>query len=125
MSSSIVVKCEPNEDVYLVWNRVADGPEFAGNRLALVSYLRSSTRDSEDEIKQRVNRAELQGTSIRLPDVNAWRHGAPDGHWHDSGFVYDQQGWLPRNRFLQFALAIINDEDETVYLEPFDDDIYV
>lgn len=124
MSSAIVIKCHVNEDVYMVWNRVADGPEFAGNKLALAAYLHRDPNVAEEDIKARINRAELQGTSIKMtPDI--WKYGAPDGHWNDSGFVYDQQGWLPRDRFYDFALAIINEEDELVFLDPFEDDLYV
>lgn len=120
-SSAIIVKTDPNEDLYLVWNRVSDGPEFAGDKLALTRYLTQQHNASDNEIKERINRANLQGTSVRITQ-GAWRYGAPDGHWKCAGFVYNQQGWLPRARLTAFARALIANEDETVYLDLFDEE---
>lgn len=128
MASGIVVKCDPTEDLYLVWNRVADGPEFVGDRMALMQYLGSGrtepTQNGEETIQERIRRADTTGTSCR-PDPNPNVSVYPlDGSWEDSGFVYDQRGWLPRERLSDFARAILDNQDELVYLDPFDDDIY-
>lgn len=119
---SIVVKVARDEDLYMYWSTVVESPFFVGGEMDLRHYLMTDGGESRDEATQRIERAKLNGTSARYGDP-------PIYGWDSEGLIYKQLGWLTRDAFSQFAHAFLDEEDETVYVQPFihpyGDEVYV
>lgn len=115
----IVLKATPERDLYCEWSTIVDSVTFIGTRAEIVEYLgEGEFRGSGDRPEVRVSRADHFGTSAMYGDPH-------DGAWEDSGFVYEQRGWLPRARLVDLLDRYLADpEDPKVddLLDPLEDD---
>ena len=102
-----IIKCAPDADLYMEWSTIVESPTWIGKREELEAYLlQSAARDgSEDEVvRERITRADTFGTSALYPRPNA----TADGGWDDDGQIVEQQWWLPRSKFYDFAAALLD-----------------
>lgn len=83
-----IVKTNKDEDFYVVWSEIVDSPLYWGTRDQLVAQY-----DLADP--ERFERADKAGTSSFNPAF---------GGWDDSGFIYEQIGWLPRHNLKALCL---------------------
>jgi hypothetical protein len=87
-----IYKCSPETDLYMEWSTVSEGPTFIGSRQEMIEYLNSESR-WPGEAEERLVRTDATGSSWRFPEG-------------DTGLVYLQIGWLPRERYLEFARLV-------------------
>ena len=112
-----ILKCDPDIDMYLEWSTVVDAPTAVGTRAQFETLLSTPRHgwffDKEEEIKKRLDRTDIAGTST----LN-------DGDWKDKGFIYKGQAWIPRKNLLAYAYMLLKDENaEPVgLLEPLEED---
>jgi hypothetical protein len=118
-----IIKAAPNRDLYMEWSSDVEAPTFLGTRADIAAYLAEPKRGlretviaDPDAIEQRLQRADLTGSSGYPP------FGCD---WDDHGEIYKQQGYLPRAKFGEFAdryLAAGEDgePDITDLLEPLE-----
>lgn len=121
---SQIIKVSPDRDLYMEWSSIVEAPTFFGTRAETAVYLaepkqglHETTIAHEDAVEQRLARADLTGSSAYSP---------LGCDWDDHGEIYQQQGYLPRARFGEFAdrfLAAGEDAEPDVsdLLEPFED----
>ncbi|KAB2344860.1 hypothetical protein [Actinomadura rudentiformis] len=96
MMPSYLLKAAPDDDFYVEWSSVADGPTWCGSRREALHHF-----DAE-----LVQRADENGSSAADPDT--W-YG-----WRTSGMVVSGRWWLPRCNLAAFghhAAASIEDTD--------------
>lgn len=118
---SYLIKVNKEEDFYCVWSTVTDSPHYwgRGGEVAqrLLEYYPTgcSIGTALREISERFERADEHGTS-------AMAYKEFYG-WDDSGFIYDQLGWLPRKKLGEFLRSYDHGEDrfDLSILEPFED----
>jgi hypothetical protein len=108
----LIICTEPGKDEFVYWSTIADGPMGFGTREELQRQIRrlkgSSGGEADDE---RFDRAAELGSSMKAEAEYC------EGHWDDSGFVYNQQGWLPRDRMGAFMRLYNEDRlDEAIAL---------
>lgn len=113
-----IVKVNPDEDLYVEWSTVVDGPIVWGTRDEITEYLIDSSEKKREyatpEVADRMRRADEYGSSALQGDFQ----------WGDDFIMYQQKGWMPRKRLLAFLYSY----DETTQsfneglLEPFEDD---
>jgi hypothetical protein len=100
-----------NDDLWCLWNDIADAPEIWGTRQEVWTYLYKKEDDchvcGHNKLTERFDRAEAKGTSAM------WYEGPP------KGFVYDQRGWLPWERMEAFLTSYDEGFDITL-LDPFE-----
>lgn len=111
----IVMKEAPDVDFYVIWSSIVDAPVYWGARAEIAARVESQVDNPAEE---RLARADATGTSA-MPDP--WvTHSHLPGAWDDSGFIYDQRGWLPRAKVFELArrLAVSSDPDVDDLLEP-------
>lgn len=105
----IIIKADKAADLYMEWSSVVEAPTWVGTR-------DEALKDGFEEV--RLARADEKGSSCLDMD---------EGFWEDTGTIYKQQGWLPRENFLPFAQRFLESEpftpDVSDLLKPFDDDI--
>lgn len=107
-----VIKCAPDADRYVVWNGVADGPEFHGDRVATARYL-SRFCTNQGPAEGRLAYADEHGSSSR------W--GA--NHWGEDVLIAMQIGVLRRPNLWEFCGRYFRDDKSwRDLLEPFEDD---
>jgi len=99
----LLVKAAKDQDTYVGWSTVADGPKGVWSRETATEYGWPKTY---------LDRADATGTSAR----------DGDGAWDDNGFVAEQRGWLPRARIGDYAVEYLHGDRQAAYalLEPFD-----
>lgn len=115
----IIIKASREDDLYAEWSSIVEAPTFIGTRAGLKEYLTDhfdpdGRRHTEEEAEERLTRADTLGSSCL--DMK-------DGHWTDSGLIYEQRGWLPRGRFAAFFRSFPNPDGppDLSLLEPFED----
>lgn len=99
-----IIKADPMLDLYGEWSTVVD------------DWLRvGPSHHFEDIDPSRMKRASLHGTSSF----------GREGGWGSHGFVYRQDGYLPRLKFGASMMLALNDDLEGIraLLEPFEDDV--
>lgn len=118
---TIVIKPERDRDFYVGWSTVTENPHWWGDRAEVTSYLaedRKRRGNIDDPPEVRLARADEHGTSDMSCD---------DGGWDDPGFIYEQRGWLPRERLTEACrlLGMGNEAGVWDLLEPFEDETEV
>jgi hypothetical protein len=110
---SYIIKPDRAEDFYVVWSTIVEAPLAFGPR----EYLQElgeegSLRDMH--YPDRWARADKAGTSER---------SGRNGGWDDAGFIYQQQGWLPRAKLKELCALLAENENADVshLLDPLDD----
>lgn len=123
----LIVKPEPDRDLYVEWSMVIDAPVDSFSRAALVGHLIETVRrhigpefepytDLHRYVADVVARIDRTGSSSLRPGM---------GQWEDTGFVVrnmDPEGWLPRDRLTAFIVRLAANEPHDDLLEPFEDD---
>lgn len=114
---SAVIKCHRELDRYVLWSTVCDAPTLHGDQQKVAEYLlRYENRDDPTEVRARLTRADLTGTST-LYGLFAW---------DDDSLIVEQRGLLPREKLWAFCEAYFGGPDRRDewldMLEPFDDD---
>lgn len=118
---SYVVKPRRGEDLYVVWSEVVDAPTFVGTRAETERHLAAWGETGDG---RRLDRADETGTSAMHKDVGEGY--VQPGSWGDNGFIYLQEGFLPRDGLFEFAqrfqtAAVFRQEpDISDLLKPFD-----
>lgn len=118
---TIIVKPDRDVDFYLGWSSVVDAPVWFGSRAEVLED--DGTRslglweNVPGETITRLDRADEFGTSALYGDPR-------DGGWEDTGFVFMNCGWLPRERLRTLADRLMLDENDpcTDLLDPFEDE---
>lgn len=88
---SYIVKVNRNEDRYVLWSTVTDSPHFWGTEEELMAHMEYLGQVG-DGINDRFLRADVFGTSSYGGDYS----------WDDSGFIFEQKGFLRRNKLGEF-----------------------
>lgn len=114
---TIIVKPERETDFYVAWSSMVEAPTCWGPR-EYVAREMACWDGPEAAAPERFDRADQTGTSARYPSGDA-----PEGGWDDRGFIYQQQGWLPRARLTALCERLGADEraDVSDLLDPFED----
>lgn len=129
----IIVKATREEDLYVEWSSIVDGPTFVGTRAQTAAYLAATApAGPADPPQDRLARADASGTSAK-PAADAGPGEVATGAWEDTGFIAaravadgvdvdDRFGWLPRARLAAFARAAARDDDQAAdaLLDPLD-----
>lgn len=118
---TFIVKAEPDTDLYVLWSTVVDAPTFTGTRAEVTQHLAwQDGNRSAQQIEQRFARADAHGSS-GIPPFN---YGTWDGDPGDGDLMYQQQGFIRRHNFPEYAarLRITGDPDPGHLLDPFEDD---
>lgn len=113
---SYIVKASPDEDFYVMWSEIVEAPTAAGTRAELeaIGYFTPA-----DVAPERFDRADQHGTSAAAPaGGKIYRFY----EWTDKGMIYQQQGWLPRERLKELCDRLAADQSVDDLLEPFEDD---
>lgn len=117
-----VIKCNPDEDLYVYWSEITESPYCWGDRETIKEYLiRNSHYYMDDDVlkdvEERIARADENGTS-------AFAYKEAYG-WEDDGIlIFMQKGFLRRHQLKDFIYSYnfeTGDFDESM-LEPFEDD---
>lgn len=118
-----IVKTAPDEDNYVAWSDNVEAPLCWGDRDYVFAWAdqpdrRSTSADPMFSTEARFQRADRMGTSYLWPkpEKPAYRWG--------QGFIYQQQGWLPRANLEALCERLTDDPKADVrdLLEPFDDE---
>lgn len=114
---AIILKIEPESDLYAVWSTNVDSFFCWGTKKEVFDYLVETSEKKPEfavpETEARFERVERTGSSSFTRT----------GRWDDSGFVFEQAGWLRRDQIRNF-LESYNKETEEFdlsLLEPLDD----
>lgn len=111
-----IVKPSPESgDFYVIWSDRCDGPAAWGSRDYLAPLLEG------EDVAARFARADATGSSALWPS-------ADDPHLRfGEGLIYDQRGWLPRERLTALCERLGADQTDpcTDLLQPFDDETEV
>lgn len=115
-----IIKAARDRDLYMEWSEHVDAPTFIGNRAETLAYLNVTSRMT-DGPEGRLRRADEVGTSaLRDPLSPNWAHPLT-GEWSDTGFIVQQRGWLPRDRFSAFLDAYLVDQRKAyALLDPWE-----
>lgn len=99
----LLIKAAKDQDLYIGWSTVADGPKGVWSR-------ETATEFGWPRVD--LDRADQTGTSAR----------DGDGAWDDKGWVAEQLGWLRRDRIGDYAIEYLHGDRIAAYalLEPFD-----
>lgn len=91
MWGGVIVKASREEDLYVHWSTIAEGPLWVGTRAQAAKY-------GYDE--DRLARAEATGTSAQ--------HEWAEGGWDDDPcFIAEQAGLVPRALVGAYAQAVL------------------
>ncbi|QAY70005.1 hypothetical protein [Xylanimonas protaetiae] len=103
---SYIIKADPDTDLFVEWSTVVEAPTRWGTR----AQLEAAGFDAD-----RLDRAATKGSSCR-GDIADW-------YVWGEGFIYQQQGWLPRARLAALVERLGSDEHANVtdLLDPFGD----
>lgn len=107
----IIVKANPDEDLYVSWSTIVDGPAEWGTRAEMI--------DEYGHDPERLDRADRTGTS-------AYDHRLYG--WNDDTFVVmnggESRGLLPRTKLAEYLNILTLTPDDTTaadhLLEPLD-----
>jgi hypothetical protein len=118
---TIVIKPERDVDFYVGWSSVTERPHWWGSRAEVTGYLDEDRRRRggiDHPAAERLARADEYGTS----DMSI-----RDGGWDDEGFIYEQRGWLRRDRLVEACRCLAAGDEPGVWdlLEPFEDEAEV
>lgn len=108
----IVIKPVPDENFYIIWSTVVDNVTFLGEREHVIAHL-CSRGDANDEVQDRLVRADANGTSAMWPETGPDAYGG----WNDDGFIvhnmkhFDTARWLPRELLYSYCERIVEGED--------------
>jgi len=113
---AIVIKPERDVDFYVGWSNIVECPVWWGTRAEATQYLEEDRqrRGGMDDLPEvRLARADEHGTS----DMSI-----RDGGWDDEGFIYEQRGWLRRDRLVEACRRLAANDETGVWdlLDPFD-----
>lgn len=118
-----IVKATPDEDFYVAWSDNVEAPLAFGDRKYMFDWADQPSRRALDSdvrgaTAARFERADRMGTSYLwpTPEDPAYRFG--------EGFIYEQQGWLPRTNLRALCERLSEDwkADVRDLLEPFEDE---
>jgi hypothetical protein len=118
----VLLKCDPNVDLYIEWSTVVDAPTAVGTRAQFEKEMNIPKRGeefmTEEAIRIRMDRVNKHGTS---------RLGDDDGNWDDKGLLYRQgpkPAFLPRKNFLAYGQMLLKDPNAQPdgLTEPLEDD---
>lgn len=116
---SYVIKPNPDKDFYVLWSDNTESPWAWGPADEVHVYLvEDAQKPHGDKTNQwlRILRADEYGSSARWPSSLR-----PFGGYDDGGFIYKQQGWLPRWRLTELCARLELDHDVDDLLEPLED----
>lgn len=101
----VLYKQSPDEDLYIGWSTMAEGPKIVGTRQDMLDYGYSP---------ERIGRADKTGTSSMIGD----------GTWDDDSYIAEQRGILRRKHLALYSQRLLRGEYENAWdlLEPFDDE---
>lgn len=100
---SYIIKCAPDEDLYLEWSTVVEAPTAVGTRAEMLDHLTENTSETGIHAPEaRLQRADTTGTSA------FGRYGCP---WGSDGMIYKQRGILPRRNMAEYARRLLADVD--------------
>ena len=118
-----IIKCAPDEDLYMEWSSIVEAPTAAGTRTEMLDHLTEQRAqqppvdvlDRANTPESRLHRADTRGTSMLD------RSGCD---WNSHSLIYMQRGYLPRSRFAEFARRFLADDEAgmAALLDPFDDE---
>lgn len=113
---TVVVKAEPDSDLYMVWSTVVDGPTAVGTRAEIAEYLSQFHSDTDDP-EERLDRADKTGTSGMWPGAGQWSQRGFVCYWDVTGNEERDARWLPRANLAQW----LRTGDDSL-LEPIEND---
>ncbi len=116
---TIVIKPDRDVDFYVGWSSIVEAPVWWGPTAEVREYiLQDVRRGISDSPEVRLARADEHGTSS---------HDPRDGGWDDEGFIYEQRGFLRRDRIAQVCRLLEQQNLDAVWdlLEPFEDEAEV
>ncbi|WP_416976689.1 hypothetical protein [Streptomyces sp. T028] len=101
----LIVKAAPDQDLYVGWSSIAEGPTGAWTRAEALAY---------GFPRSRLDRADANGSSA-LGDYRP-------GLWDDDGFIAEQRGILRRDRIGDYAQLYLSGREDAAFdlLEPFE-----
>ncbi len=120
---TIILKVDPDRDLYVEWSSVVESPTYIGTRAEFLAYLTHEIPDGYSPLpgnspEDRLARADETGTSAC--------YGTPPhfGAFDAGGFIVEQRGVLPRADLGRFVDALLAENETTAYelLQPFEDD---
>jgi hypothetical protein len=114
---SYIVKASPDEDFYVMWSTIVEAPTAWGTRAQLTAV----TYFTPDELTpDRFDRADQYGTSCAAPaGGKIFRFYSFDD---SEGMIYQQEGWLRRDRLKELCLRLEDNQSVDDLLDPFEDD---
>lgn len=99
-----IIKPTPDDDRYVLWSSVAEGPVFVGTRADMLDHLGPGPTDNPTE--RRLKRADLAGTS------------RVDGEYGWGDFViFEQRGIVDCSKLGELARAVLVDRDRDAALD--------
>lgn len=110
-----IVKPNRDQDYYVEWSEVVDGPIFHGTRAEMAEYGIAQRWSSPEA---RLTRADETSNSA------LWYHPSWE---NDEHYILQQRGWFPRSRMPEVIRAFLdadeNPDDPSVLalLEPFEE----
>lgn len=112
----IVIKPEPDRDLYVCWSTGVEAPAAAGDRTLMRQHLTEYHANNGDP-DERLTRADINGTS-------ATGGYAFFGRWDCEGLAYEQRGILPRRHLARAVELLDAGREAEVWdlLEPFEGD---
>lgn len=93
-----IVKPDRNEDFYVNWSEIVDSPTAWGTKSEVEKILGYEPGSADD----RFQRADETGTSS---------YDRRFGGWSDSGFIFEQIGWLSRRHLKAICLWLEEHDD--------------
>lgn len=113
---SVLIKCAPDQDRYVLWSNICDLPTMHGDRAAVLTWLLSyEYRSDPAEAHAKIARADGNGGSTLFGLHN----------WDDEYLLMGQRGLLPRARLWELCEAYFGGPDRRDewldLLVPFDD----
>lgn len=116
---TIVIKPDRDVDFYVGWSSIVEAPVWCGTRADVIPFTEDEARNRPSSPPaERLARADHNGTSAF----------DGDGGWDDTeGFIYEQRGWLRRDRLAEACRLLLAENEAAVWdlLDPFEDEAEV